>query len=84
MAPPSSMIRAPCPPARAETRSPGRKTSIWPAVKVWPATVTSPEFLLGTRVMLDSFLAENPWFEGEIVVIHDRLDEAQARHRPNP
>lgn len=43
------------------------------------ATVTSPEYLLGTRVMLDSFLAENPWFAGEIVVIHDRLDEAQVR-----
>lgn len=38
-------------------------------------TVSSPEFLLGTRVMLDSFLRHNSWFDGEIVVLHDRLAE---------
>jgi hypothetical protein len=36
-------------------------------------TVSSPEFLLGTRVMLDSFLQHNSWFDGEILVLHSRL-----------
>jgi lipopolysaccharide biosynthesis glycosyltransferase len=36
-------------------------------------TVTSPEFLLGTRVMLDSLQRHNGWFDGEIIVLHSRL-----------
>jgi Glycosyl transferase family 8 len=36
-------------------------------------TVSSPEFLLGTRVMLHSFLAHNPWFYGQLIVLHARL-----------
>jgi lipopolysaccharide biosynthesis glycosyltransferase len=36
-------------------------------------TVSSPEFLLGTRVMLHSFLEQNSWFVGEIIVLHSRL-----------
>lgn len=39
-------------------------------------TVSSPEFLLGTRVMLDSFLRHNDWFSGDIFVLHRRLDSA--------
>jgi hypothetical protein len=41
-------------------------------------TVSSPEFLLGTRVMLHSFLASNPWFDGNIVVLHARLGARDA------
>ena len=33
---------APCAPARAEMRSPGRKTSMRPGPKLWPETATSP------------------------------------------
>jgi Glycosyl transferase family 8 len=39
-------------------------------------TVSSPEFLLGTRVMLHSFLANNHWFSGDIIVLHSRLRAA--------
>jgi hypothetical protein len=41
-------------------------------------TVSSPEFLLATRVMLHSFLANNPWFNGEIMVLHARLSGAET------
>lgn len=41
-------------------------------------TVTSPEFLLGTKVMLDSFLRTNSWFGGEIAVLHSRLSGADV------
>jgi hypothetical protein len=41
-------------------------------------TVSSPEFVLATRVMLHSFRANNPWFTGEIVVLHRRLSDAAA------
>lgn len=37
-------------------------------------TVTTPEFLPGTRVMLASFLQMNRWFDGDIVVVVPRLD----------
>lgn len=43
------------------------------------ATVVSRDFLPGARVMLDSFLATNTWFEGRIVVIHDELSEEEER-----
>lgn len=39
-------------------------------------TVSSPDFRIGTEVMLASFLATNPWFDGDIVVLHSRLAEA--------
>jgi len=39
------------------------------------ATVTSADFIPGTVAMLGSFLAKNPWFSGDIIVIHDGLDE---------
>jgi hypothetical protein len=41
-------------------------------------TVSSPEFILATRVMLHSFLATNPWFEGEITVLHARLSDNET------
>lgn len=42
-------------------------------------TVSSPEFLFGTRVMLHSFLATNRWFSGDIVVLHNRLRPAEMK-----
>ncbi len=41
-------------------------------------TVSSPEFLTGSRVMIDSFLRHNRWFDGEIVVLHARLTDDQS------
>ncbi len=41
-------------------------------------TVSSPGFLAGTQTMLDSFLRLNPWFNGQITVIHDDLTVAAA------
>lgn len=41
-------------------------------------TVTSRSFLPGTFVMLHSFLATNPWFNGEIAVIADDLSEEET------
>jgi hypothetical protein len=38
-------------------------------------TVSSPDFRIGTEVMLASFLATNPWFDGNIIVLHSRLSE---------
>lgn len=39
-------------------------------------TVSSPDFRIGTEVMLASFLATNPWFDCDIVVLHSRLTDA--------
>lgn len=39
-------------------------------------TVSSPDFRIGTEVMLASFLAANPWFAGDILVLHSRLSDA--------
>jgi hypothetical protein len=36
-------------------------------------TVSSPDFRIGTDVMLASFLATNRWFDGDILVLHSRL-----------
>jgi lipopolysaccharide biosynthesis glycosyltransferase len=41
------------------------------------ATVTSPDFIPGTLVLINSFLRHNPWFDGDIVVISDGLDQPQ-------
>jgi lipopolysaccharide biosynthesis glycosyltransferase len=38
-------------------------------------TVSSKNYLSGTLVMINSFLKNNKWFEGEIVVIHNDLEE---------
>ncbi|WP_128893151.1 glycosyltransferase [Erythrobacter sp. HKB08] len=38
-------------------------------------TVTSRDFVPGTQVMLESFLQQNDWFDGRIVLLHDDLDE---------
>ncbi len=40
------------------------------------ATVTTADFVPGTLVMFHSFLKQNPWFQGDLVVIHDRLEPA--------
>lgn len=43
-------------------------------------TVSSAGFVAGTETMLDSFVHNNPWFNGPITIIHDDLDAAtQAR-----
>lgn len=43
-------------------------------------TVSSPEFLPGTIVLLHSFLKTNLWFDGEIIIIHRSLsDREQAK-----
>jgi lipopolysaccharide biosynthesis glycosyltransferase len=43
-------------------------------------TVSSTGFVAGTETMLDSFVHNNPWFNGPITIIHDDLDAAtQAR-----
>ncbi len=36
-------------------------------------TVTSRGYLPGTQVMLHSFLHHNPWFDGQITILHDDL-----------
>ena len=41
-------------------------------------TVTTPEFLPGTRVMLASFLRLNRWFDGEIVVVTPTIDPVES------
>ena len=43
------------------------------------ATVTCDDFLLGTLVMLDSFLRHNSEFRGDVIVFHDGLSDASAR-----
>lgn len=37
------------------------------------ATVTDTNYLLGTQILLYSFLRNNPWFKGEIVIIESDL-----------
>ncbi len=44
------------------------------------ATVTTEEFVPGTLVMLYSFLKNNPWFQGDIVIIHDGLTSKYCRY----
>jgi lipopolysaccharide biosynthesis glycosyltransferase len=39
-------------------------------------TVTDDAFLSGTLVLLSSFLQNNIWFDGPIVIIHDELSDA--------
>ena len=38
------------------------------------ATVTTERYMPGTLVTLHSFLRHNPWFDGDLVVIHNQLD----------
>lgn len=47
--------------------------------KICFATVTTDSYIAGTLVMLHSFLKTNPWFEGQIVIIHDGLSEQSMR-----
>lgn len=39
-------------------------------------TVTCPKFIVGTLVMLHSFLRNNRWFKGDIIIFHDQLPES--------
>ncbi len=39
------------------------------------ATVVSDEFLAGALVMIDSFRCNNPWFSGDVAIIHDQLSQ---------
>jgi lipopolysaccharide biosynthesis glycosyltransferase len=40
------------------------------------ATVTSSGYIPATLVMIASFLEHNPWFHGDIAIIHDQLPAA--------
>jgi lipopolysaccharide biosynthesis glycosyltransferase len=42
------------------------------------ATVLSDNFLPGALTMIKSFMNENAWFEGDIIVIHDGLTDQTA------
>ena len=41
-------------------------------------TVTSDRFVVGTAVLLDSFCRQNPWFDGDLLVLHGSLSRAAA------
>ena len=45
--------------------------------KVCLATATTADFLPGTLVTVGSFLKHHPDFDGDVVIIHDGLDERQ-------
>ena len=49
-----------------------------PHAKVCLATATTADYLPGTLVTVGSFLKHHPDFDGDVVIIHDGLDE---RHR---
>ena len=49
-----------------------------PQAKVCLATATTADYLPGTLVTVGSFLKHHPDFAGDVVIIHDGLDE---RHR---
>lgn len=56
------------------------------SMKTCIATVTSPDFVPGTLVLVHSFLKRNPWFGGDIVIITDGLQAGQEdlfRNFPN-
>lgn len=42
-----------------------------PSSRYCIATITDEAFLPGTKVMLGTFLHHNPWFKGDIVILHD-------------
>lgn len=42
-------------------------------------TVTDHNFIVGTEVLLSSFLENNKWFEGDIIVIEDNLTEIDKK-----
>ncbi len=46
------------------------------------ACVATPDFMPGVLVMLHSFLRHNIWFEGDVIILHDALSDAdQAKLR---
>ena len=50
------------------------------ATKTCFVTATTERFVPGTLVTLASFLKHHPAFDGDLVVIHHELPEAQRRH----
>jgi lipopolysaccharide biosynthesis glycosyltransferase len=48
-------------------------------IKMAIATVTSRDFVPGTLVLIHSFLKHNPWFDGDIVIICDSLEDEQKQ-----
>ena len=48
------------------------------------ATATTPSYLPGTLVTVDSFLRQHPGFDGDVAVIHDELPACGSwRSRPS-
>jgi hypothetical protein len=43
--------------------------------KIALATVVSEDFLPGALVMISSFMARNPWFRGDVIIIHETLSD---------
>ena len=43
-------------------------------------TVTTPSFVVGTAVLLHSFLERNKWFAGDFIIIHDDLDRSCEKY----
>jgi lipopolysaccharide biosynthesis glycosyltransferase len=60
-------------PSRSRKTAPAKTApaKIAPAKSSCLATVVSDPFVYGAVVMLASFRRENPWFEGDIVILHD-------------
>ncbi|MEM1319714.1 MAG: glycosyltransferase [Bacteroidota bacterium] len=44
------------------------------------ATVTTPDFVPGTLVLLHSFLQNNPWFDGDVILISQGLEQIYTRY----
>ncbi len=44
------------------------------------ATITTEAYVPATLVMLHSFMKRNPWFHGDVVIIHDDLDPASRQY----
>ena len=51
-----------------------------PQAKVCLATATTADYLPGTLVTVGSFLKHHPDFDGDVVIIHDGLDERQCAY----
>ena len=52
-------------------------------MKTCIATVTSPDFVPGTLVLIHTFLKHNPWFDGDIVLITDGLSPREENELSN-
>jgi lipopolysaccharide biosynthesis glycosyltransferase len=38
------------------------------------ATLTDDSYIIGTKILIYSFLKNNPWFDGDICIIYDFLN----------